>query len=63
VGWFRRTKHSDRASRKLTLRETRAAARTAKAETALEETEQKIHELADQVREDLKGSAQPAGSI
>ena len=29
----------------------------AKAETALEATEQKIHELADQVREDLKGSA------
>jgi hypothetical protein len=57
VGWFRRTKRGDRASRKPTLRETRAAARTAKAETALEETEQKIHELADQVREDLKGSA------
>jgi hypothetical protein len=57
VGWFRRTKRSDRANRKPTLRETRAAARTAKAETALEQTEQKIHELADQVREDLKGSA------
>jgi hypothetical protein len=57
VGWFRRTKRSAGATRKPTLRETRAAARTAKAETALEQTEQKIHELADQVREDLKGSA------
>jgi len=27
------------------------------AETALQETEQKIHQLADQVRDDLKGSA------
>jgi hypothetical protein len=57
VGWFRRTKRSGRATRKLTVRETRAAARTAKAETALEQTEQKIHELANQVRHDLKGSA------
>ena len=57
MGWFRRAKRGDRASRKPTLRESRAAARTAKAETALEETGQKIHELADQVREDLKGSA------
>lgn len=57
MSWFRRTKRSGRATRKPTLRETRAAARTAKAETALEQTEQKIHELADQVREDLKGSA------
>ncbi len=31
--------------------------RTAQAENALEETEHKIHELANQVREDLKGSA------
>ena len=57
MAWFRRTKHSDRTTRKPTLRETRAAQRTARAETALEETEHKIHELADQVREDLKGSA------
>jgi hypothetical protein len=28
-----------------------------RAETALEETEHKIHELADQVRDELKGSA------
>ena len=57
MGWFRRTKQSGRATRKPTLRETRAAARTAKAETALQETEHKIHQLADQVRDDLKGSA------
>jgi hypothetical protein len=57
VAWFRRTKRSGGATRKPTLREARAAARTAKAETALEQTELKIHELADQVREDLKGSA------
>ena len=57
MAWFRRTKRSDRSTRKPTLRETRAAQRTARAETALEETEHKIHELADQVRQDLKGSA------
>ena len=57
MAWFRRTKRTGGATRKPTLRETRASARTAKAETALEQTEQKIHELADQVREDLKGSA------
>jgi hypothetical protein len=57
VGWFRRTKRSGRSNRKPTLGETRAAERTAKAETALEETEHQIHRLADQVRDDLKGSA------
>jgi hypothetical protein len=58
VGWFglsKRTKGTKRVSRKPTLRESRAAERTAKAETALQETEQKIHQLADQVRDDLKG--------
>ena len=57
MAWFRRTKRSDRSTRKPTLRETRAAQRTARAESALEETEHKIHELADQVRDELKGSA------
>ena len=60
MGWFsrtKRTKRSGQASRKPTLAERRAAARTAKAETALEETENKIHRLADQVRDDLKNSA------
>ncbi|HEY5399418.1 MAG TPA: hypothetical protein VIL16_28950 [Trebonia sp.] len=57
MGWFRRTKRTGQTSRKPTLGERRAAARTAKAEAALDETENKIHELADQVRDDLKGSA------
>jgi hypothetical protein len=39
-----------------TWRERRAAERTAKAEASLEQTEQKIHEIADQVRTDLKQS-------
>jgi hypothetical protein len=33
-----------------------AAERTAKAEATLVETEQKIHEVADQIRGDLKSS-------
>ena len=41
---------------KPTWRERRAAERTAKAEASLEQTEQKIHEIADQVRGDLKHS-------
>jgi hypothetical protein len=41
---------------KPTWRERRAAERTAKAEASLEQTEQKIHEIADQVRSDLKHS-------
>jgi hypothetical protein len=39
------------------LRERRAAERTAKAEATLQETEQKIHQIADEVRADLKGSS------
>ena len=57
MGWFRRTKRTGHARRKPTLGERRAAARTARAEAALDATESKIHELADQVRDDLKGSA------
>jgi hypothetical protein len=41
---------------KPTWRERRAAERTATAEAKLEQTEQKIHEIADQVRSDLKQS-------
>ena len=41
---------------KPTWRERRAAERTATAEASLEQTEQKIHEIADQVRTDLKQS-------
>jgi hypothetical protein len=54
VAWFRRTKSSAGTKRKPTAREARAAARTARAESALEQTEQKIHELADQARKDLR---------
>ena len=57
VGLFRRAKHTARTSRKPTLRERRAAERTARAEASLVETEQKIHQSADEVRSDLKGSA------
>ncbi len=54
---FRRSRQTARTSRKPTWRERRAAERTARAETALVETEQKIHQIADEVRGDLKGSA------
>ena len=57
MGLFRRSKHTTRASRKPTWRERRAAERTARAEASLVETEQKIHEIADELRGDLKGSA------
>ena len=56
MGLFRRSKNTVRASRKPTLRERRAAERTAQAEASLVETEQKIHEIADEVRGDLKGN-------
>ena len=51
VSWFRRAK---RTRVKPTWRERRAAERTAKAEDSLRQTEQKIHDLADEVRSDLK---------
>jgi hypothetical protein len=57
VGWFKRSGRTAQAGRKPSVRERRAAERTAQAETALQETEQRIHQLADQVRDDLKGSA------
>ncbi|HZR54911.1 MAG TPA: hypothetical protein VFB06_36105 [Streptosporangiaceae bacterium] len=44
-----------RISRTPTWRERRAAERTSEAETTLAETERKIHEIADQIRGDLKG--------
>jgi hypothetical protein len=60
MGLFRRSKHaartSGRTSRKPTWRERRAAERTARAEASLVETEQKIHQIADEVRRDLKGN-------
>jgi hypothetical protein len=57
MGLFRRPKQTARTNRKPTLRERRAAERTARAEASLVETEQKIHQIADDVRSDIKGSA------
>lgn len=57
VGWFKRSRRAERISHVPTRRERRAAERTSKAEAALQQTEQKIHEIADQVRSDLKGPA------
>jgi hypothetical protein len=57
VGWFKRSRRAERISRVPTRRERQAAERTSKAEVALQQTEQKIHEIADQVRSDLKGPA------
>ena len=56
MGLFRRSKTA-RASRKPTWRERKAAERTARAEASLVETEQKIHQIANEARTDLKGSA------
>ena len=53
MGLFRRSK-TGRASRKPTWRERKAAERTARAEASLVETEQKIHDIADEARRDLK---------
>ena len=57
MGLFRRARQTARSSRKPTWRERRAAERTARPEASLIETEQKIHQIADEVRGDLKGSA------
>ena len=57
MGLFRRTSRLEPVSRRPTWQERRAAARTARAEAALMETEQRIHQMADEVRADLKGSA------
>ena len=57
MGLFRRVKRTERTGWKPTWRERRAAERTARAEASLVETEQKIHQIADEVRGDLKGSA------
>ncbi len=51
VSWLRRAK---RTRVKPTWREQRAAERTAKAEDSLRQTEQRIHQLADEIRSDLK---------
>ena len=55
MGLFRRSRQTELTSRKPTWRERRAAERTARAEASLVETEQKIHQIAAEVRSDLKG--------
>jgi hypothetical protein len=57
VSWFRRTRRTERTHAKPTRRERQAAERTARAETSLRETEQKIHQIADEARRDLRGSS------
>ena len=57
MSWFRRSRRTTRAHGKPTWRERRAAERTARAEASLRETEQKIHQTADEVRSDLRGSS------
>jgi hypothetical protein len=57
MGLLRRSRQTVQTSRKPTWRERRAAERTARAETALVETEQRIHQIADEARSDLRGSA------
>jgi hypothetical protein len=54
---FRRAQRPARASRKPSRGERLAAERTAQAEATLAQTEQRIHDLADEVRRDLKGPA------
>jgi hypothetical protein len=54
---FRRTSQVTRAGRKPSRSERRAAERTARAEANLVSTEQEIHDLADEIRRDLKGPA------
>ena len=54
MGMFRKSRQTARTSRKPTWRERRAAER---AEASLVATEQKIHQIAAEVRSDLKGSA------
>jgi hypothetical protein len=54
---FGTTPGQARTGRKLTRAERRAAERTAQAEAKLEQTEQRIHDLADEVRGELGDSA------
>ena len=57
MGLFRRPKQTAGTSRKPTWLERKAAERTARAEASLVATEQKIHEIADDVRSDIRGTA------
>ena len=53
---FKRSRRTEQSNRRPTWRERRAAQRTAAAEARLRETEQKIHEIADEVRGDIRES-------
>lgn len=53
---FTRSKSKARTHREPTRRERRAAERTARAEAKLRETEERIHEIAGEVRSDLHRS-------
>jgi hypothetical protein len=57
MGLFRKPRRGVQESRTPTWRERRAAQRTDRAEAALLETEQRIHQIADEIRSDLKNSA------
>ena len=54
---FRRTPRGAHTGRKPSWAERRAAERTERAEAKLMGTEQQIHDLANEVRRDMKGSA------
>jgi hypothetical protein len=54
---FRKTSRPAHAGRKPSRAERRAAERTAQAEANLARTEQQIHQLADDVRRDLKDTS------
>ena len=57
MSWFRRSRRMTRTHVRPTWRERQAAERTARAEASLRETERKIHQIAAEVRSDLKGSS------
>jgi hypothetical protein len=57
MGLFKRSKLTARTSRKPTWRERKAAERTAQAEASLVATEQKIHQIADDARRDIRSSS------
>jgi hypothetical protein len=59
MGLFRRTPQHASADRKPTRAERRAAERTAQAEAKLERTDQQIHDLADEMRRELKDGRPP----
>jgi hypothetical protein len=54
VRWLKRSRRAEATSHEPTWRERLAAERTAKAEANLLRTERRIHEIADEMRTDLK---------